>query len=109
MLIESWREALGFGRPNRTLVCRRHLSDWAGRSSYLQKRISLGGYFQGLFVTEHLSDLRLAYIPTVPAYFSYWHKADIRGTATFCPLSDNSGHSSPSSAQQNLFLTVFLA
>jgi hypothetical protein len=21
----------------------------------------------------------------------YWHKADIRGTATFCPLSDNNG------------------
>jgi hypothetical protein len=25
-----------------------------------------------------------------------WHKADIRGTATFCPLSDKSGHFSPS-------------
>jgi hypothetical protein len=22
----------------------------------------------------------------------YWHLADIRGTATICPLSDNSGH-----------------
>ena len=24
-------------------------------------------------------------------YVGYWHKADIRGTATICPLSDNSG------------------
>jgi hypothetical protein len=22
----------------------------------------------------------------------FWHKADIRGTATFCPLSDKNGH-----------------
>jgi hypothetical protein len=35
---------------------------------------------------------QLADNPFAPAFVRFWHIADIRGTATICPLLDKSGH-----------------